>query len=53
MNGKNGYGAYVGYEDYAFVIGDDGKVTPLQRVDRFLENPDAVRKECALPADPG
>lgn len=51
MNAMNGFGGYVGYEDYVFVIEDDGQVHLIERMDRRLHNPAVVDRECALPAD--
>ena len=51
INGKNAYGAYIGYQDYVLVIADDGHIYPFERMDRYNQNTFLVDAECRLPAD--
>lgn len=51
INGKNAFGAYIGYLDFVVVIAEDGSVHPVERMDRHLRNVSLVDAECRLPAD--
>ena len=51
INGKNAFGAYIGFQDYVVVVAEDGAVYPFERMDRHLKNTSRVDAECRLPAD--
>lgn len=46
INAKNGYGAYVGFQTYLFVVEDDGNILVLPALSRIPESAALAEAKC-------